>query len=116
MILALDYDNTFTADPILWESFISKAKERGHSIAFVTSRGHTNIPGYNDDIFADAKRLAIEVVFCFGEPKSSKFKADVWIDDTPLCIPSDDAIVTQASLLAFKGVRPKPTRKASKRH
>lgn len=115
LIFALDYDETFTDEPILWEFFISKAKERGHSVTFVTSRGFHPTLDTNADIFADAKRLCIDIVFCFGEPKATKFKADVWIDDKPLTIPSDEAIVTQAELLAFKGVRAKRTQKTPKR-
>jgi hypothetical protein len=115
LIFALDYDETFTDEPILWEFFINKAKERGHSVTFVTSRGHHNSHDYNDDIFADAKRLGIEVVFCFGEQKISKFKADVWIDDCPLSIPSEEAIVEKAQFLEFKGVRAQRNRKPPKR-
>ncbi len=115
LIFALDYDETFTDEPILWEFFINKAKERGHSVTFVTSRGHTNALDMNDDIFADAKRLNIDIVFCFGEQKISKFKADVWIDDCPLSIPSEEAIVEKASFLEFKGVRAQRTRKPAKR-
>lgn len=115
LIFALDYDETFTDEPILWEFFINKAKERGHSVTFVTSRGHTNALDMNDDIFADAKRLNIDIVFCFGEQKISKFKADVWIDDCPLSIPSEEAIVEKAQFLEFKGVRSQRTRKPAKR-
>jgi hypothetical protein len=114
VILALDYDDTFTADPILWEHFINKVKERGHSVTFVTSRGYHHSNDYNADIKQDAKRLNIDIVFCFGESKAAKFKADVWIDDTPLAIPTDDAVLTRASLLKFKGINAKAPRKPSK--
>ena len=115
LIFALDYDETFTDEPVLWEWFINKAKERGHSVTFVTSREDPTIQGWNDDIRADAKRLGIDIVFCFGEPKATKFKADVWIDDSPLSIPSDDAILTAAELLNFAGKRLQRTVKPPKR-
>lgn len=115
LIFALDYDQTFTDEPILWEFFISKAKERGHSVTFVTSRGYHTTLDTNNDIRTDAKRLGIDIVFCFGEPKATKFKADVWIDDSPLYIPSNDAILTQAELLNFMGKRVQRSVKPPKR-
>lgn len=90
MRIALDYDETFTADPELWEFFIAKAKERGHEISFVTFRWEPDEgydPHHNADIKKDAERLNIDIVFTHGQQKSEHFKADVWIDDMPEIIP-----------------------------
>lgn len=38
LILGLDYDHTFTADPDLWRQFISDAQRRGHTVVCVTAR------------------------------------------------------------------------------
>lgn len=86
MKIALDYDETFTADPGLWRPFVRNALERGHAVAFVTFRyeGH----GGNEDILADANLLGIPVVFCNGRQKSHCYQADIWIDDMPVLIPS----------------------------
>ena len=38
MILSIDYDNTYTADPLLWDQFIVNALERGHTVYCVSFR------------------------------------------------------------------------------
>lgn len=87
MKIALDYDQTFTADRDLWIPFVALAQMRGHEVAFVTFRP----PAFgNDDIEADAKRLGIPVVYSAGRQKSHCHDADVWIDDMPELIPSAD--------------------------
>jgi hypothetical protein len=39
MIIALDYDNTYTRDTVLWDKFIINAQEREHKVQIITSRG-----------------------------------------------------------------------------
>jgi|GEM_PF-2444325 len=90
MKIALDYDETFTEDPIFWRGVIDLAKQRGHSVTFVTFRVEMN-EGYsgshNADICADAADLNIDVIFTNGQQKAHHFDADVWIDDMPEIIP-----------------------------
>ena len=38
MIIALDYDKTYTADPNLWDAFIKFAVFRGHKVICLTMR------------------------------------------------------------------------------
>lgn len=91
MIIALDYDDTYTADKDLWDDFVSRAKERGHSVSFVTFRydGGGEYAGVlygNEDIIEDAKLLGINIVFTNGKQKQHVHFADIWIDDNPhLC-------------------------------
>lgn len=90
MKIALDYDDTFTSDPELWEFFIEKAKLRGHEISFVTFRWEPTEgydPKHNADIKQDASRLNIPIVFTHGQQKAKHFDADIWIDDMPEVIP-----------------------------
>lgn len=87
MIIALDYDDTFTADKELWTWFVERAKKSGHEVSFVTYRFSYRPKGYdNADIEEDAKVLGIPVVFTEGKQKSHVFKADIWIDDSPYMI------------------------------
>lgn len=81
--IALDYNDTYTADPKLWNGFVRTAKKLGHSVTFVTHRQQWN----KDDIEKDAARLGIEVVFTSGRQKATCFNADIWIDDLPVLIP-----------------------------
>lgn len=85
MKIALDYDETFTAAPILWKMFVEMAKQHGHDVKFVTYRD----PRWsNDDICADAYDMGIEIIFTAGKQKQHVYQADIWIDDSPETIVS----------------------------
>lgn len=73
MLIALDYDGTYTADPELWDFFIKKAKERGHEVKIATMR----FPSEPID------GLDIEVVYTSRRAKYGCMPANIWIDDTP---------------------------------
>lgn len=88
MKIALDYDDTFTADPVLWTAFVEMAKQRMHMVVFVTYRYEPDEGiSYNDDIKGDAEALGIDVIFTAGVQKAKMFDADIWIDDMPIIIP-----------------------------
>lgn len=87
--IALDYDETFTANRELWTGFIALAKSMNCKVTFVTYRMQN---GHNMDIIYDAEKLGIAIIFSNGQPKSSIFAADIWIDDSPVTIPSYDAM------------------------
>ena len=89
MKISLDYDETFTASPVLFKAFVMIAKEHGHSVTFVTYR--TPFVG-NDDIEADANEMGIDIVFTSGIQKQHVFYADVWIDDSPETIVSAEKL------------------------
>lgn len=84
MKIAVDYDETYTSDPKLFELFVLLAKERGHEVKFVTYR---QAKWGNDDIHADAEYLDIDVIFTEGRQKQHVYDADIWIDDSPVTIP-----------------------------
>jgi hypothetical protein len=80
MIIALDYDGTFTADPELWQHFIRDATERGHKVVCVTMR-------YPDEPIGDMDGVS-EIIYTSREAKGPFMAAlgrlmDVWIDDKP---------------------------------
>ena len=52
--IAIDYDETFTADIELFSAFIILVKAQGHIAKFVTYR---NPDGYMDDIKVDAMSI-----------------------------------------------------------
>ena len=93
MIIALDFDETFTEDPILWTAFVDRAKTRLHTVTFVTYRQPN---GDNSDIEYEAKCLGLDIVYTSGKQKQHHFKADVWIDDSP------ETVVSYDLLHAFK--------------
>ena len=82
MTIAIDFDNTWTADVALWRAFAADAKKRGHDVIIVTARSC-----YTDDM---DRYFAWEVpsYFTNGELKRHYMEAldiavDVWIDDVP---------------------------------
>lgn len=85
MLIAIDYDDTYSADPELWDHFISQAEIRGHDVVCVTCRRDTEenrkeckIPSlvWNAHYFTNlaSKRWHMEQRGLF---------VDVWIDDKP---------------------------------
>lgn len=95
MKIALDYDETFTADPELWKPFVAHCKARLHEVAFVTARGD-GLGWMNEDIKLDAESLKIDIVFCTGKQKAHCWDADIWIDDAPAMIPTYSQLVNCA--------------------
>lgn len=80
MLLALDYDGTYDADPQLWDDFIFNAVGRGHAVILATSRSTTDglpkIPGIVEAIPCGAthKRAACKAI---------GYEPAIWIDDQP---------------------------------
>lgn len=88
-IIALDYDNTASADLDLWRAFIAKAQERKHYVMIVTFR-HASFG------IADIERdyPGIEIVTTEGTLKRRYLEENgfpvptIWIDDMPELIGS----------------------------
>ena len=79
MFLALDYDKTYTTDPVLWDTFIQMAEDRGHVVKIVTMRRP-------DEAIIDPP---VEVIYTSRQAKSKVIFADIWIDDSPHWIYQD---------------------------
>ncbi len=83
MIIAIDYDKTFTADVFLFRNFIVAAQLRCHTIICVTGR---KVP---IDFSRDpALPLGVVIIYAGDEEKrkaaeKADYKVDIWIDDTP---------------------------------
>lgn len=81
MNIALDFDDTYTRDPELWDQFIFTARARGHDIRVVTFRKTTMRDRALDNI-------GIPVIYT-GYQQKRQFTnkmgwiVDVWIDDSP---------------------------------
>mgnify|MGYP000243998587 FL=1 len=73
MLIALDYDKTYTVDPVLWDDFVQIAQNRGHVVKNVTMRRP-------DEAIIDAP---VEVVYTSRKAKAAVVNADIWIDDSP---------------------------------
>jgi hypothetical protein len=86
LLIAIDYDSTFTADMPMWTRFIDHAVERGHRVVCVTARR-----GSMDQKTEMREALpgSVDVFFAYDRPKRdymhsvAKLWPDIWIDDTP---------------------------------
>jgi len=77
MIIAIDYDDTYTADPRGWDAVIAYMSDRGHEFICVTGREETQPADINLPIIyapSSYKKKAAE---------KAGYSVDVWIDDLP---------------------------------
>jgi ABC-type uncharacterized transport system substrate-binding protein len=90
MVISLDYDDTYTRDPRLWDAFITAAKASGHTVYCVTMRYRKEgadvvrtLTGKVDNIFFTERRNKHDFMFEQG------ISVNVWIDDMPWFILHD---------------------------
>lgn len=83
MLIALDYDGTYSEDPVLWETFIRHAIQREHEVICVTMRFAT-------------EPINLPIPIYYSGRKAKKFflsqlsiYPDIWIDDQPVFIIED---------------------------
>lgn len=82
MLIALDYDKTFTLDTSFWRRFCCDAEAAGHKVICVTGRREP--PSSIEPRLPDSVQ-----VICAGQmfkrhaAAKEGFAPDVWIDDMP---------------------------------
>jgi len=90
MIISLDYDDTYTADPEGWDAFCTLFMTRGHTVICVSARH----PDHMQEV-KDSLGKVIGENNCVGVNKQPKREymlqqfgilIDVWIDDIPEAI------------------------------
>lgn len=98
MIIAIDYDDTYTRDPMMWNDILQNMQDHGHLVYGVTGRAYQD--DGMDDLHSQYCELTSDVYFTNGKAKR-QFMADqgihidVWIDDSPEFI-LNDAVSEQA--------------------
>jgi hypothetical protein len=92
MLLALDYDDTYTRDPEFWDAVIELAKQRGHSVICATMRYlhegadvEAALLGKVENIIYTGRKAKHNAVHAAG------YMPSVWIDDSPHWIHMDAA-------------------------
>lgn len=90
LIIAIDFDDTFTADPRTWAAVIEVLRKAGHRVVCVTARKATD---GNIEQLKSAFPPDMLVLFAYGHQKRDYAKSlgvdvDIWIDDFPEAIPS----------------------------
>lgn len=81
--IGLDFDETYTEAPAIFDNLVHSFKAYGHEVTFVTWRTPESD---NTSIEAVAERLQIPIVYCSGHAKFKCYAADIWIDDSPYAV------------------------------
>lgn len=84
MVISIDYDKTWSADPGLWQQFARSASSRGHVVLLITNR----TPQLSAEVYLHAGNYVRQVIFAGPGPKKDAarlhgYDVDVWIDDKP---------------------------------
>jgi hypothetical protein len=87
VLISLDYDDTYTRDPCLWNTFVEAAALRGHTVIVVTMRGRVE----GAEVEAALKDRVHSIVFTDRRAKKPfmeglGYNVDVWIDDMPFFV------------------------------
>jgi hypothetical protein len=86
LLIVIDYDFTFTADPELWTEFVLSAQKKGHEVMCVTLRSHKIESEYEEVVNSIGKFC--NIIFTSRNAKK-KYLMDrgiypnIWIDDEP---------------------------------
>lgn len=104
MNLALDYDDTYTRDPIFWDAMIGLAQQRGHKVYCITARS----PKDSDEVYRDLGKLIGNDACLFTNMAAKKtfaFKQgvciDVWIDDSPYFVNNGVEVKTDNDFISL---------------
>ena len=84
MLIALDYDETYTLDPEFWDAMISKAFSKGHSVICATMRYESK----GADVVLALGNKVEKIIFTGRKAKhkfvqEARYYPSVWIDDSP---------------------------------
>lgn len=84
MILGLDFDGTYAADPDFFDDVVTLARTHGHEVVMVTQRGSAH--AYEIESLTDKQ---FPIVYAAGQKKAEAareagYPVDVWIDDEPI--------------------------------
>ena len=88
MLIAIDFDETLTADAALWRAFIKSAESLGHRVVCVTARRDTDENRDTISEWMESNEINLRVYFTsLGSKvdfmKKRGVKVDIWIDDDP---------------------------------
>lgn len=96
MVISIDWDDTFTRDPVGWTAFIKMMRQRGHTIYCVTMRYESEAQPVRD-----ALMNLVDGIICTGRRAKRPYMyslgihVSVWIDDEPGWILTDAADAVQ---------------------
>lgn len=84
MIISIDYDDTWSADPQVWSQVAKLFRSRGHTVILVTNRYEI----FGKPVLRACSGRVHNIIFAGSKPKRDAakeqgYEVDVWIDDYP---------------------------------
>lgn len=88
VLIAIDFDDTLTADSQLWLKFVESAKSLGHRCICITARRQTedNIEAIDEWMRTHGVSLPVYFTGLSSKVEYAKkigLKVNIWIDDDP---------------------------------
>ena len=88
MLIAIDFDDTLTADPVLFRTLIAVIESFGHRTICVTARRDTSENRLDIEGYFRKYGIELYVHYTAGASKVDHMarigvKVDIWIDDDP---------------------------------
>jgi hypothetical protein len=88
VLIAIDFDDTLTADAALWRGFIESAKAWGHRCICITARCDTDENRETLSEWMHSHGIDLPVIFTGLASKVEHaerigLNVDIWIDDDP---------------------------------
>jgi hypothetical protein len=83
-VICIDYDDTYTADPDMWNRIIPIMKQHGFRVICATMR----FPEEGADVGRSIGQWVDQIIFTKRQAKKTylmgkKIHVDIWIDDRP---------------------------------
>lgn len=79
MLIALDYDKTYTADSVFWNMFIALAEKYHHKVICITMRHNSKEEKINWNIETHYTGRMAKKKWA----EENRIFVDIWIDDKP---------------------------------
>ena len=97
MTISIDFDETFSKDPVMWGEFAAKSAADGNTVYMITRREDTpenqaeieETIGQYADAFTDVLLIGAAMQKADGA-KAAGIAVDVWIDDSPETIQGEN--------------------------
>lgn len=83
MIVAIDYDLTYTRDPHTFDAIIGLLKAAGHTVICATYRSESSLQVVHNSI---GKLCPVISAGTEWKREKAGYKVDIWIDDMPSSI------------------------------
>ena len=109
LLISIDYDQTFTAAPGLWRSFIQDATARGNRVVCITRREDSE--ANREELRLAFADLELADMVLAGPERQKRdaaaaagLEVDIWIDDCPQTIPGkpEPRAVRPSTLLGLR--------------